>query len=563
MKVRTVGREVVRYACVSLVLGGGVWAGAQTAGVAGQAAAPVSPLQRPLTAKQQRQQQKRLQNELEDTYKKWLNQDVVYIITDEEREAFLHLQTNEERDQFIESFWQRRNPNPDASYNDFKEEHYRRIAYANEHFAAGIPGWKTDRGRIYIEYGKPDEIESHPSGGTYERPTEEGGGSTSTFPFEKWRYRYIEGIGTEVLLEFVDPCMCGEYHLTMDPSEKDALLYVPGAGLTELESMGMASKNDRFTRADGTHLGTTNFEPASMNEFNRLERFALINKPPKVKFNDLAEVVNHNINYNLLPFEFRTDFVKITDDTALVPFTVQIADRDMTFQEKNGVQQSRINVFGRISTLTGRTVDTFEDVVSLDIPAELLSQYKDRTSRYWHGALLKPGRYRVDLVLKDVNSPDRLGTIRKAIDVPKFDDSKLETSSLMLADEIQRVPSRQVGAGQFIVGDTKVRPVVGSRFTRGQSLGIWMQVYNLTLDQKTHKPSATIQWQIANAVTNQNVLDHTETTDQLSNAAQQLTLEKTLTLAGLTPGVYRLTVKVTDNLGQRSISPQATFTVMQ
>ncbi|MHB8736790.1 MAG: GWxTD domain-containing protein, partial [Terriglobales bacterium] len=456
MKVRTVGREVVRYACVSLVLGGGVWAGAQTAGVAGQAAAPVSPLQRPLTAKQQRQQQKRLQNELEDTYKKWLNQDVVYIITDEEREAFLHLQTNEERDQFIESFWQRRNPNPDASYNDFKEEHYRRIAYANEHFAAGIPGWKTDRGRIYIEYGKPDEIESHPSGGTYERPTEEGGGSTSTFPFEKWRYRYIEGIGTEVLLEFVDPCMCGEYHLTMDPSEKDALLYVPGAGLTELESMGMASKNDRFTRADGTHLGTTNFEPASMNEFNRLERFALINKPPKVKFNDLAEVVNHNINYNLLPFEFRTDFVKITDDTALVPFTVQIADRDMTFQEKNGVQQSRINVFGRISTLTGRTVDTFEDVVSLDIPAELLSQYKDRTSRYWHGALLKPGRYRVDLVLKDVNSPDRLGTIRKAIDVPKFDDSKLETSSLMLADEIQRVPSRQVGAGQFIVGDTKV-----------------------------------------------------------------------------------------------------------
>jgi len=561
MKVRTLGQETVRYACVALLLGAGLWA--QTTTAPGKVAVPLSPLQRPLTAKQQRQQQKRLQGELEDTYKKWLNQDVVYIITDEERDAFLHLQTNEERDQFIESFWQRRNPNPDASYNDFKEEHYRRIAYANEHFAAGIPGWKTDRGRIYIEYGKPDEIESHPSGGTYERPTEEGGGSTSTFPFEKWRYRYIEGIGTEVLLEFVDPCMCGEYRLTMDPSEKDALLYVPGAGLTELESLGMASKNDRFTRADGTHLGKTNFEPESMNEFNRLERFALINKPPKVKFNDLAEVVSHNINYNLLPFEFRTDFVKITDDTALVPFTVQIADRDMTFQEKNGVQQSRINVFGRISTLTGRTVDTFEDVVSLDIPAELLSQYKDRSSRYWHGALLKPGRYRVDLVLKDVNSPDRLGTIRKAIDVPKFDDSKLETSSLMLADEIQRVPSREVGAGQFIVGDTKVRPVVGSRFSRGQSMGIWMQVYNLTLDQKTHKPSATIQYQIANAVTNQNVLDHTESTDQLSNAAQQLTLEKTLTLAGLTPGVYRLTVKVTDNLGQRSIAPQATFTVMQ
>ena len=181
---------------------------------------------------------------------------MAYIITDEERAAFKRLQTDEEREQFIEKFWLRRDPTPDTVENEFKEEHYRRIAYANEHYASGIPGWKTDRGRIYIIYGPPDEIEDHSSGGIYERPPEEGGGETSTFPFQQWRYRYIEGIGNNVIIEFVDPTMSGEYHMTMDPSEKDALLYVPGAGLTLMEQMGLSDKTQRFNNTDGTHLGS-------------------------------------------------------------------------------------------------------------------------------------------------------------------------------------------------------------------------------------------------------------------------------------------------------------------
>src|SRR6266404_6482465 len=148
--------------------------------------------------------------------RKWLDEDVAYVITNEERAAFKALKTDEEREQFIEQFWLRRDPTPDTVDNEFKEEHYARIAYANEHFAAGIPGWKTDRGRMYIMYGKPDEIDSHPSGGSYDRPIEEGGGQTSTYPFETWRYRYLEGVGQEIEIEFVDTCMCGEYHMTID-----------------------------------------------------------------------------------------------------------------------------------------------------------------------------------------------------------------------------------------------------------------------------------------------------------------------------------------------------------
>ena len=120
--------------------------------------------------KEEKKRQKAIQKEMESPYKRWLSEEVPYIITDEERAAFKKLSTDDEREQFIEQFWERRNPNPGSPENEFKEEYYRRIAYANEHYASGIPGWKTDRGRIYITWGPPDEIDSHPSGGTYDRP---------------------------------------------------------------------------------------------------------------------------------------------------------------------------------------------------------------------------------------------------------------------------------------------------------------------------------------------------------------------------------------------------------
>ena len=331
------------------------------------------PLKRPLTDKQKKQNSKSLKIELSKTYKKWLDEDVRWIITDEEQKAFKLLSNDEERDQFIEAFWQRRDPTPDTIENEFKEEHYRRMAYANEHFAAGIPGWKADRGRIYIMYGPADEIESHPSGGSYERPMDEGGGETSTFPFEDWRYRYLEGVGQEVIIEFVDTCMCGDYHMTMDRSEKDALLYTPNAGLTLYEQMGMANKADRFSGGGLERLGTGPFSSDQQTkQFDRLEQFYKLQKPPAVKFKDLEEVVSHKISVNLMPFDVRTDFVRVTGDTVLVPVTIQVKNRDITFVNKDGVQRGTVNLFGRVTTLTGKIVQTFEDTVQVDVPAELL-----------------------------------------------------------------------------------------------------------------------------------------------------------------------------------------------
>jgi len=510
-------------------------------------------------SKQQKQKMKKTLKELDTPYRTWLEEDVVYIITPEERSAFLQLETNEEREQFIEQFWLRRSSNPDLPDNDFKEEHYRRIAYANEHFASGIPGWRTDRGRIYIIWGKPDEIESHPTGGTYDRPMEEGGGSTTTYPWETWRYRYLEGIQENVILEFVDPSGSGEYHLTMDPSEKDALTHVPGAGLSMLESMGMASKADRFSRSDGTTLPTAlGGTPASLNEFTRLELYAKVQKPPEVKYKDLEAIVTSRMVRDQLRFTYRTDFLKVTSDTVLVPVTVQVPNNQLQFKNKEGVHSAELNIFGRVSTLTGRVVQTFEDSVMKDYPDSLFSLATKQMSLYQKSLPLRPGLYRLDLVVKDVDSGN-VGAVNTRLAVPRYDEEKLEASSLILADQIEHVPAKQIGTGQFVLGSSKVRPRLDADFTADSKLGIYWQVYNLKPDEKTHKSSATFTYTVKKG--DQQIMQFKETSEDMKQTGDQVTIERLLPLATLAPGKYNLEVSVTDKLAQATISRSADFSV--
>jgi GWxTD domain-containing protein len=499
--------------------------------------------------------------ELDNAYKQWLTEDVIYIITPEERNAFLQLQTNEEREQFIEQFWLRRSSNPDLPDNDFKEEHYRRIAYANEHYASGIPGWKTDRGRMYIMWGPPDEVDSHPTGGTYDRPMEEGGGSTSTYPWETWRWRYLEGIGENIILEFVDPSGSGEYHLTMDPSEKDALLHVPGAGLSLLESMGMASKADRFTRSDGTNLPTAlGGTPASMDEFNRLELYAKVQKPPAVKFKDLEAIVTSRIVRDQLHFLYRTDFMKVTDDTVLVPITIQVPNSQLSFQAKEGIHTATMNIFGRVSTLTGRIVQTFEAPVSHDIPDSLFQRSMRLQSIYQNAVPLRPGLYRLDLVIKDVQSGN-VGVVNARLAVPRYEDDKLEASTLILADQIEHVPAKQIGAGMFVLGSSKVRPKLEADFTTADRLGIYMQVYNLKPDDATHKSSANFEFTVKRGNEPVPGMQFKETSADMKQTGQQVTIERWMPLSTLPPGKYTLEVNATDTRSNQTISRTADFTV--
>ena len=534
-----------------------------------------NPLKRRITDKERIQQQKDLKQELRGDFKTWLDQDVRWIISDTEMQAFKNLTNDEEREQFIENFWQRRNPSPDSPENTYRDEIYARIAYANEHFAAGKPGWMTDRGHIYIAYGPPDDKDSHPSGGEYQRPMEEGGGSTVAFPFEIWHYRYLEGIGDNIDMEFVDTCQCGDYHYTIDRSEKDALLHVPNAGLTLAEESGQAKKEDRMQGGGLEQLGGSPGQQQQLQnkKFDRLDQAAKIMAAPPVKFQDMEEFMANSKILTGPPFLFdvRTDYVKVTNDTVIVPITIQVKNSDITFETKDGVSVGKVEIEGRVSNMTHKVVPGgwFGDPVQVSTPSELLPAIQKQSSVYWKSLPLKPGLYKIDIVIKDVNNPDHVGRWTRSINVPKFDDDTLGHSSLILADQMERVPSKEIGGGNFVIGNTRIRPRVavnGSvttpvRFSRAQNLNFWMQVYNLGIDEKSKQNNATISYEIMDLGTNKQVLNTQELASALSPNADQLTLEKSLPLASLQPGQYQVKIKVNDGVTKQQTEESAKFTV--
>jgi GWxTD domain-containing protein len=519
---------------------------------------------KPMTDKQKRKAEDRLRKELSSPYAKWLDEEVRWIISDEERTAFKRLQTDDEKQAFIEQFWLRRDPTPDTEENEFKEEHYRRIAWANDRFASGIPGWKTDRGQIYIKFGPPDENDSHTSGGPGERDISEGGGETTFFPYERWRYRYLECCGSDVTIEFVDPSMTNEYHITMDPSEKDALARVPGAGLTLYEQLGLADKSERFTRTDGTLLGTGS-QPlqANMDQFTRLEQYTNLQKAPGIKFKDLESLVQSTIKYNLLPMKVRMDYFPITGSTVLTNLTIQFERKDLQYKQKEGVSEAAVNIFAKIETLTRRQViRPIEEVVSIPpVPTEMLEQASKGSAIYQKQISLVPGVYRLTVAAKDTVSGNTT-TYEQRLDVPHFDDDQLAMSSLVLADTIEKLPTTSIGTGQFVIGASKVRPRVNGKFRRDEKVGIYLQVYNFELDQLTHKPDGEVQYEVTKNGTNEKVFDFSEDLTQLTGGAAQMIIEKLLPLQNFAPGDYTLKMKVIDKKRNETLSPTATFTVL-
>jgi GWxTD domain-containing protein len=544
-----------------------VWALRAQDKAAGNKPAAAPPAQRetvakPLSEKEKKKQDERLRKELETPYKRWLDEDVSYIISGEEKDAFKRLSTDEERENFIEQFWLRRDPTPDSEENEFKEEHYRRIAYANDRFAAGVMGWRTDRGRIYIMFGPPDQIEDHPSGGTYQRPREEGGGSTSTYPFVQWRYRHIDDIGDDVIVEFVDTCFCGHYRLEMDPTVKDALLNVPGAGLTMYEEMGMSNKEDRFNRSDGTRLGVPEGSMSSkMNPFTRLEQFTKLQQPPAVKFKDLEAVITSRITYNILPMRVRVDYIRVTGSSVLANITLQFDRKDLQFQAKNGVHSAVINIFGSVTSMARRRVNTFEETILSDVPSDLLQEAVRTSAIYQQRIPLAPGMYRLNIVAKDVVGGN-LNNYELALHVPRFDEETLASSTVILADVLEKVPTRGIGTGQFVIGTSKVRPRLNETFRQDEKMGVYFQLYNFGADEKTEKPNGSIQYQVTRDGTNQKIFDFTEEVTSVEGAsASQVTVEKLLPLQSMEPGKYTLKITVTDRSREKTLTTSANFTV--
>jgi len=499
-----------------------------------------------------------------DYFQKWLNEDVVYIINSEEKAVFNNLTTPEEKEQFIEQFWRRRDPDLNTVQNEAKEEHYRRIAYANENFASGEPGWMTDRGRIYIVNGPPDEIEAHPAGGPYYRKNYEGGGSTSTFPFEVWWYRYMEGVGSDIELEFVDRNGGNQYRLVMDPNYKDVLLHVQGGGQTMAEEMGIAKRQDRPAFSPYNR----NFYPfmtlrAKDDPFVKYETMAGAQRAKEVKYKDLQEIVKVNVQYNNLPFELRQDFFRLNERQVLVPITVQLDNKDLTFANEPSGSVAKLGIYGMVTSLQNRIVAEFEDEVTSRPTADSLALGLLGRSLYQKVLTLDSNlRYRLDLVVKDLQS-GQIGAIRQAIIPPKFQEENLTASSLLLSDFIEFLddPS-QKNDGMFVLGDVWVRPSLSREFPQNQSLGLYLQLYNFGIDQASLAPSLTAEYKVFRG--NKPVLEMTDNSGASVRffSGQRIVLVRQLPVNLLDPGAYRVEVKVHDTIKNQDVSATDQFVLV-
>jgi GWxTD domain-containing protein len=495
--------------------------------------------------------ERKIKREPDKAFIDWLRE-VEPILSASEVDAWKKLTSNEERERFIEYIWHSRDPDPDTEENEYREAYYERLAYVNEHFSSGIPGYKTDRGRVYLKFGKPDEVDSHPAGGAYQREAAEGGGSTSTYPFERWFYRNIPG-RPGANIEFVDPTGTGEYRVARNPFEKDAMLTVPGAGPTT----GGISQGDLLLASKGLGNPFSFRESDSPFSWGELQR--IIDAPLPMPKNDPfggGTIDTPKIEDNPLNFEAAFGFFRLDDNRVITTITVQTENTELSFQNSGGVQVASANIVGRIVNVAGRRVNFFEDVVTTTATPQELIEAKSRRSAYQKTIVLGPGHYKADLIVRDTKS-GATGLRHVGFTVPKF-GSELAVSSIILCAVLEK--SDDASSRQFTIGDQKVIPNISARFRRGAPVGVYLQIYNAGTDQTTLRPSVDVEYVLLKD--GKQIEKATEDWRNTRMTGDRLNVSRFIDSRGLAPGNYTIEVRARDQVSGQSLVRNESFTVI-
>lgn len=533
----------------------------------GLLAAPVLAQGKPAAPAKENGKKARSSNEevMKNYYKKWVEEDVAYLIAPEEKAVFDKLTTDSERDAFIEQFWARRDPDPKTPYNEFKEEYYRRISYANENFTAGIPGWKTDRGMVYIKYGPPDHIEDYVYGSGYDRPTWEGGGKTKVFPTQFWEYRHIDGIGDDIEIEFVDPEGGNLYRIQTDMNKKDILLHASAtSGQTDAEMQGKAKQIDRIVNRyeSGVMAGNKYGQREKDRPFAKYELLANMNKAPEIKFKDLKSIVTSRVKYDLFPFDVRTDFIKISEQQYLVPVTLRVRNSDVSFKEEAfGFSRGTLNFYGMVTSMSGKFVKEFEDDIVREYRTADGDKNKDSYATYQKFLMLGSGVYKLGLVVKDLNT-GRIGALDVKIQVPSMVKEQISSSSLILSKQVSRVEDVKNDIGPFVLGDLKIIPELDKRFRREESLWVYLQIYNMGIDQTKLEPSVTVDYLVE-----KDGKEYFRYSDPKGETCQfvsgdRLVIHGKLPIKRFEPGKYVIKVKVSDRVANTSLVREDRFEII-
>jgi len=409
-------------------------------------------------------------------YKAWLEEDVVYIITKKEREVFRQLNSNQERDLFIEAFWKQRDPTPGTRRNEFKDEHSRRIEYANKMFGHGTskPGWKTDRGKIYIILGKPSTSESY------------GALEHNLVPLEVWFYQgnFGPGIPASFYMVFFKEWGIGDYILYSPVRHGPQKLLEtfdvnPNKALSILRQVNPELANVARSLIPGqtAPLDARTALPSEvlLNSINVLPQKRIDDHyaDKLLKYRSLIEV-DHSVLY------VENDaLVKVIQDEAgffVVHYAVE--PRRLSIEKYEDNYSANLEVFGKITSLEGKTIYQFEKQISLDFDEEEVAAMQSKLFSFQDSFPLIPGDFRFDLLMKNTVSRE-FSSLEKDIQIPQPSDAP-EISSIILSRDIERIVSPGKALRPFQLGPVRASPSATNAFFPGDDLNICFKLYGLT-----------------------------------------------------------------------------------
>jgi GWxTD domain-containing protein len=458
-------------------------------------------------------------------YWNWANREVGYIITVQEKAAFMKLTSEEMREQFIEQFWERRDPHPGSPENDFKKEYYRRIIFANQHFSTHIPGWKTDRGRDYIKYGPSDEIEIQPA------PVRS----------EIWRYHYLNGFGSNVEIKFSDPKGNGEYVRELEPGETNPPEPLPTLNISNSPGIGMTPKSSSAGGPTHVHLyiGTT--------------------VKPQTEFADLRAILTSKLKPpDSIPFVAQTYFDRATGEMTVAYLTMLIPGQELKFVRRGDQMHAELQIYGQFETITGRIAQVFEKSFNIDIREGDFQGLPGRTVSFQDSFPLSPGRYKLSVVLKDAQSGE-MGSLSQRFRVPWYEVGLLTNSSIFLGRGSEQSDAGKDAGQPFLVGGFKVQPDPTQVFSNDDTITVLAEFYDLGVDQESFNPSIEVHYQVLKD--GNIVLNEAEDPTAQSHASWMFVAQKNIPLGPLQPGKYTLRISLFDHVRNQTLSPSTDFEV--
>ncbi len=499
------------------------------------------------------------QTALPERYKKWLDEEVVYIMTRHERDVFLKLQTDRERDIFIEAFWKHRDPAPETPRNEFEDEHYKRLNYANATFgrSSPFPGWKTDRGRIYILLGPPQNIEEYSN-------------VNGVFPAEIWFYLGDTSLGLPAGFNVIFFKRLGT---------GDFILYSPSADgpraliADPLTAYQTASSNRAMTEDQLAYRALQQLEPNLARQVRSLlpnegaasglgslasERLlaTIFAVPEKMVRTDYADAIlrykdSVEVEYtaNYVSSDAQVQVIRDPSGTCFVHYTVEPAK--ITAEEIGGGYDIRFKLNGRVSDAAGKTVYQFDRDFPFTLTASELEDLKAKSLSIQDVFPLVPGTYSFDILLKNVLSKEFTGA-EKTLFVPG-PGAAVRLSPLLLAYKRESKPSAAGERVPFKVGNDQLLCQARKTFSAGDELVTFFQIYGLT---DTLKASGAIRTDVLKE--DKPFLSRTAAVGAAAPAGTVLDVQP---LRDFPAGYYQVRVALVDGQGKEIAASKENFEV--